>query len=74
MPRSHLDDHLVAVPPAHGLDPGVVDHLADLLAVGDRLELDMRLLRVGRLDLDRARRQLQVQPHRPGCLEGLAAH
>ena len=52
MPGSHLDDHLVAVAPAHGLDPGVVDHLADLLAVADRLELDVRLLCVGRLDLE----------------------
>ena len=70
----HLDDDLVAVPAAEELDPSLMDELADAIVVRERLELDVRLFRVGGLDLDLPRGNLEVEPDRPRRGVGLRTH
>ena len=69
--RLHLDDDLVALAAAHHVEPSGVD---ELVAPGDRLELDVCLVGVARVDLDLARRNLEVEQDRAWCGEGLAPH
>ena len=69
-----LDHDLVSVPAADQLDASVVDEVADGIVVGDRLELDMGLVRLCRLELDLPGRDLEVQPDGAGSGERLAAH
>src|SRR5205814_9128822 len=72
--EAHLDDDLVPFTAPEHLDPSVLDQLADGLTSGQSLELDVSLVRCSGLDLDPARRDLEVEAKGTGSGVGLAAH
>ena len=70
----HVDDELVPVAAGTHLDAGVVDHLAHLLAVARRVELDGRLCAVDGLNVDLTRGKAEVERQRSGRVERLGPH
>ena len=69
-----MNRDFVAIPAAARLDAGAGHHLLYLLVGRQRLELDVGLVRLARLDLDRACRQLQVEANGARRGERLAPH
>jgi hypothetical protein len=71
---AHLDDHLVSVAAPDLFDASGLDHLTHLLVARHGFELDLRIVRLGALDLDLPCRKLEVEPDVTRCEERLAAH
>jgi hypothetical protein len=68
VPHTDFDDDFVALAALERLDACV------LLQFAGRLQLDMRLVALDRLDLDPSRWDLEIETDRTGCGVGLGAH
>ena len=72
--RLRLDDDLVPVCALDQLDAGVVDEVANRVVLRDCLQLDVRFVGAGRLDLDLARGDLEVEQQGARRGIGLGPH